>query len=145
MCLFCLSLLFPRPTGIQSAFPLGELVLGSPNEGYRVDDNVPEGMDCTASTFMLHVPERARGGYPLQAPDTVSKKQWMSILTDVIESTRATPEVIICLPFSYDDDMDTLRRQPSTSESVESSASRVHAEDHRDSSASSRSASSYNS
>ena len=144
MCLFCLSLLFPRPTGIQSAFPLGELVLGSPNEGYWVDDNVPEGMDCTTSTFMLHVPERARGGYPLQAPDTVSKKQWMSILTDVIESTRATPEVTICLPFSYDHDMDTLLR-PSTSESAESSASRVHAENHRDSSASSQSASSYNS
>lgn len=97
---------------MQAAYPLGELVLGSPTEGYWVDEIIPDGIEHTTSTFMLHVPERARGGYPLQAPDVASKKHWISVLTDVIESTRATPEVITYLPYSsYDNDVDTLRRE----------------------------------
>ena len=46
---------------MQAAFPLGELVLGSLEEGYWVDENVPDGIDYTSATFMLHVPDRARG------------------------------------------------------------------------------------
>jgi hypothetical protein len=94
----------------KAAFPLGELVLGSPGEGYWVDEIVPDGIESNSSTFMLHVPDRQRGGYPLVAPDSTSKKQWMSVLTDVIDSTRATPQVMQCLPMSYDDDVETLSR-----------------------------------
>ena len=96
---------------LQAAYPLGELTLGSPSEGYWVDEIVPDGVESMMYTFMLHVPERARGGYPLLAPDTASKKQWMSVLTDVIDSTLATPQVIMtCLPSSYDNDVETLTK-----------------------------------
>lgn len=121
---------------LQAAYPLGELVLGSPTEGYWVDEITPDGIECTTSTFMLHVPERARGGYPLQAPDVASKKQWISVLTDVIESTRATPEVVTYLPYSYDNDVDTLRRDGSHSSD---SADPMVIVSHRDSTASSQS------
>ena len=106
-----------------------------------MDETVPDGIECTASTFMLHVPDRARGGYPLQAPNVASKKQWMSILTDVIESTRTTPEVMPCLPYSYDNDVDTIR---SISSSHTDPAAGMVIVDHRDSVASSESESSIN-
>ena len=114
----------------QAAFPVGELVLGSPSEGYWVDEVVPDGIENNTCTFMLHVPDRLRGGYPLVAPDTASKKQWMSVLTDVIDSTRATPQVMHCLPPPYDDDMETMSRTSGGSGFTEVSY------EHRDSSAS---------
>lgn len=101
-----------------------------------MDEITPDGIECTTSTFMLHVPERARGGYPLQAPDVASKKQWISVLTDVIESTRATPEVVSYPPYSYDNDVDTLRRDGSYSSE---SADPMVIVSHRDSTASSQS------
>lgn len=101
-----------------------------------MDEIIPDGIEYTTSTFMLHVPERARGGYPLQAPDVASKKQWISILTDVIESTRATPEVITYLPYSYDNDVDTLRRDASSSDPTDPA---MVIASHRDSIASSQS------
>lgn len=88
-----------------------------------MDDDVPDGIDNNPCTFMLHVPERARGGYPLQALDTASKKQWMSVLMEVIQNIRETPNVMACLPQSYDYDMDTLKRQSITSDGAESSVS----------------------
>ena len=71
---------------------------------------------------MLHVPGRARGGYPLQAPDVASRKQWISVLLEVIESVSETPSVMACLPQSYDADMDTLRRPSSISDVTENQA-----------------------
>ena len=88
-----------------------------------MDDNVPEGIDSTPCMFMLHVPERARGGYPLQALDIASKKQWIRVLLEVIQSVRETPNVMACLPQSYDYDMDTLKRQSNVSDGTESSVS----------------------
>lgn len=108
---------------MQAGFPLGELVLGSPSEGYWVDDDIPAGIDSNPCMFMLHVPERARGGYPLQAFDIASKKQWISVLLDIIHSIRETPDVMACLPQSYDYDMDTLKRQSVVSDGTESSVS----------------------
>ena len=117
---------------LQAAFPLGELVLGSPHEGYWVDENVPDGIDFTVGTFMLHVPGRARGGYPLQAPNLAGKKQWMK---EVIESTRAIPQVMTLLPHSYDNDTDTLKRGSVSSSETDSGAGVVIME-HRERSAS---------
>jgi hypothetical protein len=114
----------------RAAFPVGELVLGSPSEGYWVDEVVPDGIENNTCTFMLHVPDRLRGGYPLVAPDTASKKQWMSVLTDVIDSTRATPQVMHRLPPPYDDDVETMSRTSGGSGVTEVSY------EHRDSSAS---------
>ena len=120
----------------QAAFPLGELVLGSSKEGYWVDENIPDGIDYTSATFMLHVPDRARGGYPLQAPNVASKKQWMKVLNEVIDSTRPTPKVMTSLPHSYDNDMETLRRVSTSSEHLDPGASSVVVVEHRDSTAS---------
>lgn len=103
----------------QAAYPLGELVLGSPSEGFWVDEIVPDGIEAIPCSFMLHAPDRQRGGYPLQAHNSASKKQWMSVLTDVIESTRATPQVMTCLPTSYDEDADTLSRASNCSSTTE--------------------------
>ena len=135
MKVFLASLYNPLMLRLQAAFPLGELVLGSLRDGYWVDENVPDSIDYTPAMFMLHVPERARGGYPLQAPNVSSKKQWMKILTEVIEDTRATPQVMTSLPHSYDNDMDTLRRASASSDHLDSGAS-VVVVDHRDSTAS---------
>ena len=96
-----------------------------------MDDVVPDGIESNTCTFMLHVPDRQRGGYPLMAPDTASKKLWMSVLSDVIDRTRATPQVMHTLPASYDDDLETLSR---TSQS--SGVSEMSFDSHRDSSAS---------
>ena len=107
--------------------------MGSPSEGYWVDEIVPDGIESNSCTFMLHVPDRQRGGYPLMAPDTASKKLWISVLTDVIDSTRATPQVMYCLPVSYDDDVETLSRSSQCSGLTEVS---IDSQGHRDSSAS---------
>ena len=70
-----------------------------------MDEIVPDAIELTSCMFMLHVPDRARGGYPLQASDTASKKQWMSVLSDVIDNIRATPQVMMCIPHTYDYDV----------------------------------------
>ena len=93
-----------------------------------MDEVVPDGIESTTCTFMLHVPDRQRGGFPLVAPDVGSKKLWMSVLNDVIDSTRTTPQVMQCLPSSYDED---LERSSQFSNTLENSF-----DDHRNSSAS---------
>ena len=96
-----------------------------------MDEVVPDGIESNSCTFMLHVPDRQRGGYPLVAPDSGSKKRWMSVLTDIIDSTRTTPQVMHCLPVSYDDDVETMSRTSQSSQISCESRGR-----HRDSSAS---------
>ena len=54
-------------------------------------------------TFMLHVPNRANGGYPLMADSEEAKQQWIRNLESAISETTGTPDQSIA-PSSYEDD-----------------------------------------
>lgn len=53
--------------------------------------------------FMLHVPNRGGGGFPLLADTEESKQQWMMCLTRAIDETTGTPDQSVA-PASYEDD-----------------------------------------
>ena len=100
------SLAFILHPILQDPHTCGEIVLGSSNDGYSVSEDVPTrlaGMYC----FMLHVPNRANGGYPLQANSEESKQQWMTSLKYVIaETTDITPDhSVATTTYNADDDL----------------------------------------
>lgn len=54
-------------------------------------------------SFMLHVPNRANGGYPLLAESEESKQQWIKSLNHAIAETTGTPDQSVA-PSTYEDD-----------------------------------------
>ena len=53
---------------------------------------------------MLHVPNRAGGGFPLLAEDANEKKMWMQKLQAVIEECKGSPE-FFPEPSIYEEDV----------------------------------------
>lgn len=53
--------------------------------------------------FMLHVPNRAGGGYPLLAESEDVKRQWITNLRHVISETTGSPDQSVA-PATYEDD-----------------------------------------
>ena len=69
----------------QDAYPLGEVTIGSSDDGFEITDKVPEHLADQPGVFMLKVPYRSKGGFPLLAETEDEKKEWMSVLKSVIE------------------------------------------------------------
>ncbi len=53
--------------------------------------------------FMLHVPNRAGGGFPLLADSDEAKQLWMNVLDAAISETTGTPDASVA-PSTYEDD-----------------------------------------
>lgn len=75
----------------KDAVPLGEIILGS--DGYWVDEVLPEKLEHHSNIFMLHAPDRQRGGFPLAAESVQEKKSWMEALQGVIDGCRGSPDL----------------------------------------------------
>ena len=87
---------------LQDSHACGEIVLGSADDGYYVSTDVPPKLSHLFA-FMLHVPKRGGGGFPLLADSEDSKMRWMEVLSDVIANTSGTPDQSVA-PVSYDED-----------------------------------------
>lgn len=83
--------------------PLGEVILGPTSSGYWVDTEVPERLKHCLNVFMLHVPNRANGGFPLLTEDASAKKAWMQAIQAAIYKYRASPE-FFAAPGLYETD-----------------------------------------
>ncbi len=79
------------------------MILGPPSSGYWVDDDVPERLKHCLHVFMLHVPHRANGGFPLLTDDASSKKAWVLAVQEAIQKYRASPE-FFAAPGLYETD-----------------------------------------
>ena len=90
---------------LQDPHAHGEIVLGSAADGYHVDDNVPARLADRMYIFMLHVPSRGGGGFPLLAESRESKKEWIKSLTKVIEESTGSPDQSVA-PSTYEEDED---------------------------------------
>ena len=55
----------------QDPHACGEIILGSAADGYYVDEDVPAQLPAGMFVFMLHVPSRSRGGFPLLADSVI--------------------------------------------------------------------------
>lgn len=73
--------------------PLGEIQLGSTSDGFFVDTNVPEKLQHHENMFMLHVPNRSGGGFPLLAESREQKEAWVKALSEAIVNCKSTPEL----------------------------------------------------
>lgn len=87
----------------QDPHACGEIILGSFNDGYFVDEEVPVKLSDRMNIFMLHVPHRAGGGFPLVANSEDSKKRWIEALNSVIAETTGSPDQSVA-PVTYEDD-----------------------------------------
>lgn len=68
-----------------------------------MDENVQEKLQQYSNVFMLHVPNRPGGGFPLLAEDATAKKEWIEALEHVIQNARGSPD--LCLAqVTYEDD-----------------------------------------
>lgn len=76
---------------LKDAVPLGEIILGP--HGCWVDETFPEKMEHNANMFMLHVPNRPRGGFPLMVESLISKKAWMDAIQSVIDNCRGSSDL----------------------------------------------------
>ena len=88
---------------LQDPTPLGEIILGPYSSGYWVDEDVPERIKHNLNVFMLHVPARANGGFPLLAEDSAAKKEWMEALQCVIDDYKTSPD-FFAAPGLYESD-----------------------------------------
>lgn len=55
---------------------------------------------------MLHVPNRVGGGFPLMAESEEDKKNWMSLLRNVIEGPKVVLDDIPDSYMTYEDERD---------------------------------------
>lgn len=69
---------------LQDAFPLGEIVIDTSSEGFFVDENAPDELGGGENAFVLNTPTRT---FPLLAETAEDKREWISILRDVIEKS----------------------------------------------------------
>lgn len=86
---------------------MGEISLGAAKDGFEVTENLPDHLADQQHMFMLKVPYRSKGGFPLLAESEKDKKDWMAALRTVIENPEAkviagAEEVIWC----YEDEKD---------------------------------------
>ncbi len=70
----------------QDAYPLGEISLGAAKDGFEVTESLPDHLGEYPHMFMLKVPYRSKGGFPLLAESEQQKKDWMSALKTVIDN-----------------------------------------------------------
>ncbi len=89
---------------VQDAIALGEIFLSSSSQNpVFVDANLPDKLQDTLFSFMLHKPGRSRGGFPLMAESADLMKKWVRVLQEAINSA-----VEICDPSvissEYEDD-----------------------------------------
>ena len=89
----------------QDPHACGEIILGSSNDGFKVDEDVPAKYGTCMYIFMLHTPHRGGGGFPLQAKSEEAKKEWMECLSSVINESIGTPDESIATS-TYEDDED---------------------------------------
>ena len=74
---------------IQDAYPVGEISLGPARDGFEVTETVPDHLPNQPCTFMLKVPYRSKGGFPLLAEAIEEKKDWMAALRTIIEGPES--------------------------------------------------------
>ena len=79
-------------------------MLGSASDGYSVDNDIPGKISQQMHGFMLHVPNRPGGGFPLLAEDTESKKSWMDALRSAISECTGSPDASVATVTYEDDD-----------------------------------------
>ncbi|XP_003385504.1 PREDICTED: arf-GAP with dual PH domain-containing protein 1-like [Amphimedon queenslandica] len=73
---------FEKPT---DPFPLGEIVLGNPSEGYSVDESAPHELGAGENAFILNTPTRT---FPLLAETSEDKLSWLTVLRAALEKPR---------------------------------------------------------
>lgn len=93
----------PSSHYLQDPHACGEIILGSSSDGYYVDEDVPPNLPAGMHVFMLHVPNRSRGGFPLLADSEESKRQWMDLLSKMIGESTGSPDQSVA-PSTYEDD-----------------------------------------
>ena len=90
---------------LKDAVPLGEIILGA--NGFHVDENLPEKLEHHANIFMLHVPNRQGGGFPLMAESADSRKSWMKAIRGIIEECGGSPDLCSSTgKFTYENETD---------------------------------------
>ncbi len=92
---------------MQDAYPLGEISLGAAKDGFEVTETLPDHLSDQLCMFMLKVPYRSKGGFPLLAETEKDKKDWMVALRTIIEdplqmNVGSEEEVVNC----YEDERD---------------------------------------
>ncbi len=90
---------------MQDPHAHGEIILGSSLDGYYVDENVPAKLVDRMHIFMLHVPGRGGGGFPLLADSPEEKEEWTKALTKVINESTGSPDQSVA-PSTYEEDED---------------------------------------
>lgn len=65
----------------KDAFPLGEVIIGSNNEGFSVDENAPDDLGGGENAFVFNATTRT---YPLLAETTEEKHEWVKVLRRAI-------------------------------------------------------------
>lgn len=93
----------------QDPFPLGEIALGTNAQGFGITDTVPRHLSDQQYVFMLKVPSRSGGGFPLMAETEQSKKQWMEALQASINGTPllSSPSGLTKEDFVFDNEDDS--------------------------------------
>ena len=81
----------------------GEIVLGSSVDGFSVDESVPVRLADRMHIFMLHVPNRGGGGFPLLSDSLESKEKWVKSLSKVIAESTGSPDQSVA-PSTYEED-----------------------------------------
>ena len=56
-----------------------------------MDTNIPEKLQHHDNMFMLHVPNRPGGGFPLLAESCEQKEAWIKALNAAIVNCKSTP------------------------------------------------------
>ena len=72
---------------MQDAFPLGEVVIGTAEEGFSVDENAPDDLGGGESAFIFNATTRT---YPLLAETTEEKHAWVDVLRQVIATAGSS-------------------------------------------------------
>ena len=71
-----------------------------------MDEILPPKFKDTMFAFMLHIPGRGNGGFPLYAENEESKKAWMEALQRVIEaSVEPADESVATSTYEEDEDI----------------------------------------
>ena len=68
---------------LKDAFPLGEIILGRPKEGFSVDETAPPELGGGENAFVLNTPTRT---FPLLSETSEDKISWLAVLRSAIEN-----------------------------------------------------------
>ena len=72
-----------------------------------MDESAPLKLSDYMNVFMLHVPNRLGGGFPLRADTAESKEKWISLLSKVIAESIGSPDQSIASS-SYEEEEDDV-------------------------------------